>query len=173
MAKVPEMINDSRTYINGNANYYPTSEFEPPELATLTTDVTGVGFSGKMSAPVVGQLDSMEAKMTMRVPVAEAMALSAGEAIEMENYADVQNFDAGANETVHAQMRAAIRGRVKSVNPGKLQRGETTDTELTVEVTYFKADFDGKNACEIDKFGYKAIINGKDLLEDVRKNLGM
>lgn len=173
MPKIPEMINDSRSYVDGNADYYPTTEFELPEIAALTADITGAGLAGKIEAPVVGQIDSMETKMTLRVPTAQAMALSAGKAISVENYADIQNFDSGANEYAHTQMRSVIRGRTKSVNPGTLQRGETTDAEITIETHYLKVEFDGKTACEIDKFGYKAVVNGVDLLADVRSNLGM
>lgn len=173
MNGIPEMINDSRSYIDGNANYYPTTEFELPEISGLTADVTGVGLAGKIDAPVVGQIDSMESKLTMRVPTAQAMALVAGKAISVENYADVQGFNSGANKYEHTQMRTVIRGRTKSVNPGSLQRGETTDAEVTIETHYLKIEFDGKVACEIDKFGYKAMVNGVDLLADVRNNLGM
>lgn len=173
MPKIPEMINDSRTYVNGNADYYPTTEFELGTLSTLTSEVTGVGVAGKIDAPVVGHLDSIEPSLTMRVPTKEAMAFVAGAPIELENYADVQNFDAGTNSYAHSQLRIALRGRIKSLEVGTLQRGDKTDTKITMEAHYVKADYDGTTVCEIDKYGYKAVVNGVDLLADVKQNLGM
>ena len=173
MPKTPEMINDARAYINGSADFYPTTELELPEIESLTADVEGAGLSGKIEAPVEGQIDSMEAKITMRVLTAQGMTLIAGRPITLDVYADIQRFDAGANAYSHSQMRSAMRGRIKSVKPGSLKRGETTDSEFTIEVHYLKIEYDGKTTVEIDKFGYKCVIDGVDLLREVRANIGM
>lgn len=38
---------------------------------------------------------------------------------------------------------------------------------------YYKVEYEGKTIVEIDKYNYKAIINGVDLMAQIRKNIGM
>ena len=49
----------------------------------------------------------------------------------------------------------------------------TADASNTLECHYIKFEVGGKTIVEIDKFGYKAVINGVDIMEAVRRNIGM
>ena len=172
--KVPEAINDMRAYINGsNDDMVGVKELELPDFASLTAEVTGIGLAGKVDAPIEGHFDSMESKLTWQLPTKTATKLIGGKTVSLELYADKQYFDSGADDYVHEQYRVAMRGRVKSHNPGKVKAGEATDSETTVEVHYIKIEIGGENVCEVDKYGYKCVIDGVDLLEVVRKNIGM
>lgn len=171
--KIPEVINDLRVYLDGGTSAISASQIELPELQSLTTDVTGIGIAGKISAPIEGHFDSLEAKITWAVPTETNAKLFGGAAISLEAYADVQGYDGGQSEYTHEQYRVAMRGRIKSHQLGSLQAGNTTDNETTVEVHYLKVELGGKELCEIDKYGYKAVVGGIDMLEQVRANIGM
>ena len=49
----------------------------------------------------------------------------------------------------------------------------TTDSSNTIEVHYIKIEVDGNMIVEIDKYGYKCIINGVDFMATIRRNIGM
>ncbi|HAM04145.1 MULTISPECIES: phage major tail tube protein [unclassified Megasphaera] len=171
--KIPEVINDMRAYIDGADDLIGVNEVELPDLKSLTEDIEGIGVAGKIEAPIAGHFDSLELKMTWQVPTKTSSRLVGGSTLALELYSDIQNWDSGANDYEHEQYRVAVRGRVKSHNPGKFKAGSKTDSETVIECTYFKIEMGGATLCEIDKYGYKAIVNGIDLLQQVRANIGM
>ena len=171
--KVPEGINDVRVYINGSDSAVTASKIELPEIKNLTADVTGIGLAGKIEAPIQGHFDSMECTISWQVPTVDNAQLFGGEAISIEAYADVQGFDGGESRYTHDQFRVAMRGRIKSHKPGSLEAGSTSDAETVIEVHYVKEEMSGKTLAEIDKYGYKCVINGNDIMAPIRANLGM
>jgi len=171
--KVPEVINDVRVYINGSDSAVTASKIELPEIKNLTADVTGIGLAGKIEAPIQGHFDSMECTISWQVPTVDNAQLFGGEAISIEAYADVQGFDGGESQYTHDQFRVAMRGRIKSHKPGSLEAGSTSDAETVIEVHYVKEEMSGKTLAEIDKYGYKCVINGNDIMAPIRANLGM
>lgn len=171
--KVPEVINDVRVYLNGSDNAITASKIELPEIKSLKADVTGIGLAGKIEAPIQGHFDTMECTISWQVPTKDNAQLFGGEVISLEAYADVQAFDGGENKYIHDQFRVALRGRIKSMKSGSLESGSTSDTETVIEVHYIKEDMSGVNLVEIDKYGYKCIINGTDIMAPIRANLGM
>ncbi len=173
--KVPETINDMRAYIDGgkNEDMIGVKEVELPEFSSMTTEVTGIGLAGKVDAPVHGHFEGMETKLTWQLPTKTAATLVGGKTISLELYADKQYFDSGSDAYVHEQYRVAVRGRIKSHKPGSIKAGEPTDSETVIETHYIKIDIGGSTVCEVDKYGYKCVVNGTDYLEAVRRNIGM
>ena len=53
------------------------------------------------------------------------------------------------------------------------ETGSTTDSETELEVSYLNLYLDGKSVMEIDKFNYVCKIGDEDMLETVRKDLGL
>lgn len=170
---IPEVINDMRCYIDGNDDCQSATSVEQPDLSSMTTDVKGIGVAGIISAPIHGHYESLEVKVNWQVPTKTAMRYHGGKPIGLEAYSDVQGFDSGAEEYTHDRYRMVVRGRVKSYSPGSLEAGNTSGSSTTIEAHYYKLEYGGETLVEIDKYGYKAIIGGKDLLAEVRKNIGM
>lgn len=171
--KIPELINDMRAYIDGSDDMISVKTLELPELASPTEDVTGIGVMGTISAPVHGHFDSGEATLTWQVPTKTSTQLVGGAPISLDAYADRQGFDGGENKYEHIQYHVVIKGRVKSHNPGTLEAQKAMESTTTIEYHYLKISLNGEELCEIDKYGYKCVINGVDLMGIVRSNLGM
>lgn len=170
---IPEVINDMRVYLSGSDDMIGCKEFKMPTLSGLTVDVEGIGIAGKVAAPIEGHFDSMEAELTWQLPTKTSTRLVAGKSVSLDAYADLQNFDGGEMEYDHASYHVVVRGRVKSHDPGTIKAGEAMESTTTIEVHYIKISIGGKELCEIDKYGYKAVIDDTDLLEQVRANIGM
>lgn len=47
------------------------------------------------------------------------------------------------------------------------------ESKTTIECHYIKISIGDSELCEIDKFGFKSVVGGVDLLEQVRRNIGM
>lgn len=108
-----------------------------------------------------------------QVPNKMSLGLFGGRPISLETYGDIQGFKSGETEYAHDQLYAAIRGRVKSSKPGTMKAGDAMESETVIEAHYIKIEYEGSIILEIDKYGYKAVIDGVDVLEEIRKNIGM
>ena len=171
--KVPEMLTEARVYWDGEDNMICIANVDLPELSSATTSITGVGLSGEIDAPVHGHFQSMELTLNWRTPHVSGLRIVGGEPVALQIYGDIQNMDGGANAYKHDQIIVTVRGRAKSYAPGSFEAMNTTDSSNTIEVHYIKIEYEGQTITEIDKYGYKCIVNGVDFMEQIRKNIGM
>lgn len=170
---IPEMLNDMRVYLDGADEFIGATSIDLPELSSMTTTVSGIGIAGEIDAPVRGHFGSMEATVHWSVTNKVGNSYVGGAPISLDAYGDNQHFDAGSSAYADKQVHVTIRGRVKSYAAGTWQAGNTADSSTTIEVHYYKLEIDGETVCEVDKYGYKCILNGTDLMADIRTNLGM
>ena len=82
-------------------------------------------------------------------------------------------YDAANGKYKTVPVRLALKALPKSVNLGSFETGSTTDSETELEVSYLNLYVDGKSVMEIDKFNYVCKIGDEDMLETVRKDLGL
>jgi hypothetical protein len=171
--KVPEMLQETRVYWDGEDNMIGVANVDLPELVSSTTSITGVGLSGEVDAPVRGHFGSMELTLNWRTPHKSGLRTAGGNPVSLQIYGSIQNFDSGANDYVDEQIIVAVSGRAKSYAPGTFEAMNTTDSSNTIEVHYIRIEVAGETITEIDKYGYKCLINGVDLMATIRKNIGM
>lgn len=171
--KVPEMLNEARVYWDGEDNMIGIANVDLPEMSSSTTSITGVGFSGELDAPVHGHFGSMELTLNWRTPHVTGLRIVGGQPVALQIYGDVQNMDGGENNYVHDQIIVTVRGRAKSYAPGTFEAMNTTDSSNTIEVHYYKVEYEGETIVEIDKYGYKCVVNGEDFMKKIRSNIGM
>ena len=171
--KVPEMLNEAKVYWDGQDNMIGIANVDLPELASTTTTITGVGIAGEIDAPVHGHFQSMELTLNWRTPHVSGLEIVGGQPVALQIYGDVQNMSSGDNEYDHDQIIVTVRGRAKSYAPGTFEAGNTTDSSNTIEVHYIKIEYEGVIITEIDKYGYKCLVNGIDFMSQICRNIGM
>ncbi len=171
--KIPEVINDCRAYLDGTDDFISVKTVELPNFESPTEDITGIGVAGTISAPVQGHFNSMETAFDWQMPTKTSTKLFGGKEVSIDVYADFQNFDGAENAYVHDQYHVVIRGRVKNHEPGTVEAMKPMNSKTTVETHYIKIELAGETLCEVDKYGYKCVIDGVDLLAEVRANIGM
>ena len=66
-----------------------------------------------------------------------------------------------------------IRGRHEEIDFGNAKAGDDTETTVKTIWSYYKLSIDGQVVIEIDIPGCKEIVNGVDLLEKHRDNIGL
>ena len=64
-------------------------------------------------------------------------------------------------------LRVVEIGRVKSFNPGKVEKGEAMEATITLELTYIMIENDGEEIIAIDKLNGVYRVQGEDMLADV------
>ena len=80
-----------------------------------------------------------------------------------------QRDDTG--ETVPVEV--VLRGRQKEIDLGEAKQGEDTESKIALACTYFKLTMNGSELVEIDTVNLIEKVNGTDMLEAHRQNIGL
>ena len=62
----------------------------------------------------------------------------------------------------------SVRGILKQFSPGTMKSGGRMDSSVTLGLSYYKIVLGSKTMLEIDRLNGVYIINGKDVLKEVR-----
>lgn len=164
--------------INFNA-YDETGEFlgvtsvDLPELESMTETTSGAGIAGEVESPLLGHYGSLVTTFKWRSITLAAMKLSQQRAHLVDLRGSQQVYDAAMGIYQTMPVRATMKIVPKNVSLGTFEPNATTDTEQEFEVLYLKLRVDKRVAVEIDKYNFKAVINGYDALASVRSDLGL
>ncbi len=169
---VPERLINFRVYNNG-ADLLGIANVDLPELAAMTDTVSGAGIAGEVESPILGHFGSMTSTFTWRTIEEKAIDLAAQKSHMIEVRGSQQVYDASTGTYQTKAVRATMQVVPKNISLGSFAVGSTTDTETEFEVLYIKLYIAGKAILEIDKFNYKCVINGTDLLAGVKVDLGV
>ena len=165
---IPEKINDANIYLAGDKMIGTTAELELPEVKMKTSTVEGMGISGEIDSPTIGQFESMEQTINFNTLYSSAMdMLSPLKTVELTIRAAQQVYDKEGGYTFKG-LRVVERGRVKNFKPGKVKKSETMDASITIELTYILIEVDGSVMLEIDKLHGVYKTNDTDMLAEVR-----
>ena len=144
-----------------------------PELEALTETTSGAGIAGEIESPLLGHYGSMTTTFKWRSLTQAAMTLSQQRAHLVDLRGSQQVYDAASGIMKSMPIRATMKIIPKTVSLGTLEPNAATDTEQEFEVLYLKLRVDKRVAIEIDKYNFKAVINGYDALASVRSDLGL
>lgn len=165
-----ESVNQFRVYKNGNVLIGITGEVPLPALKGITTTIEGPGILGQIESACIGHYEGMEFPITFR---------SINNTVEFFNPFENQEICIrGAlqctdpNAKIHFKgFRVVIRGKTTNIEPGKLKQTEGMDSVINIQATYYKIEVDGKTIIELDKWNSVFVVDGQDIMADVRKLL--
>lgn len=165
---IPEKINDYNVYLDGDKMIGVAASATLPEVNMKTSTVAGVGVNGELDSPTIGQFESMEQEIQFNTLYSSAM--------DMLNPLSVVNLTFRAAQQVYDKtggysfkgLRVVEMGRVKKMNPGKIEKGEAMEATVTMELTYLLIEVDGEQLVEIDKLNGVYKVKGVDMLAGVR-----
>lgn len=70
-------------------------------------------------------------------------------------------------------VEVVVRGRHEEIDMGEAKPGEDTEHKITTACTYYKLTVDGEELIEIDTMAMIFVVDGKDLMEEHRRNIGL
>lgn len=167
---VPEKVNDYNAYLDGDVMIGVASSVTIPAIKMKTSTVSGLGISGELDSPTIGQFESMEQEIQFNTLYSSA--------IDMLNPLSNVNLTLRAAQQVYDKtggynfkgLRIVEMGRVKTFEPGKVEKGEAMEAKVVLELTYIMIEVDGTQLLEVDKLNGIYKVNGNDMLAEV-KNL--
>lgn len=167
--KIPQVINRFNMYKNGSKLVGVSGEVSLPEITHLTDTIEGAGTGGNLEIPVIGLLDTMDMEIPYVTLSKEAFAMiDPGESTDLMLSGAIQCMDSGTGKVGYSQFSVAVRGLVKAFSPGSAKAGAKMESKVTLSLSYYKIVIDGTTMLEIDKLNGVYIVNGKDVLKEVR-----
>ncbi len=153
-------------------NWLGVVDVETPNFEALTETIKGAGILGEANTPVIGHFGSQTVKLNWRTLTPEAAKLAKPKVHSLDFRGNQQIFDP-LNGYINQEVVVKTRCVPVNFNPIKLGVGVSTETSNEFEAHYIKIMIDGKTYIEYDKFNYVYIVDGVDVMEEVRKNLGL
>ena len=167
----PEVINYFNVYNGGNKLMGITGEISLAELKAKTATVSGAGILGEYNTAVIGMFENIQPEIPFRMINQEFFDLmNASKQAEIVMRASIQNVNKSSGGALSTQgMRVVFRGRPTNFKMGQLKQADLMNASVTLELTYVLLEMGGEKKLELDKLNEIYIVNGKDLLAEVRK----
>jgi len=139
-----------------------------PSISRVAFDMNGAGVMGTVSVPVTGQFEAMELSINTRGFSGEAGRLMAlGEQrLELLFSQDSHSVQKGI---VPEGCKIYATGTFMKQESGSVVPGEASDGSVSFSVYRYEVYVAGKEVILIDQFKFIYRVNGKDLMEAVRK----
>lgn len=168
---VPELINAYNVYLGGKL-LGVSGECELPELEALTETIEAAGVLGEIEAPATGHFGSAKVKIPFAILHEDVFKLmDTTSALELTLRGSEQFQDQKTGNVKDVPVKIVVRGKATTNTLGTLSKGKKGEPEIEIEAFYIKVDVNGSTVMELDKLNFVYIINGKDLMATIRKNV--
>ena len=165
---LPKVIKDGILSIEGNGFAGVIQNIELPKLAAKMEDYRAGGMNGSVELEL--GLEKMELSFEAPEQTKEILRLFGVCGVAGTRY----RFNASAESEADCSsygIEIQMTGRLKEIELGSFKPGDLTTTKYTVALATFKYAVDGRVLFDIDLINNIQIIDGKDKLEQRRKNL--
>jgi len=164
--RTPEKISDVNVFIDGVGHLGVVEEVKLPEVKQKLESVVVGGVERDIQT---GIFEKMEAEITLTEysPIVyAAMAANMKKGLPVVFICKANIVQGGTKKGVVA----TIAGDV-TVTDNSLKGGETAKRTIKVSVRKYALEIDGKQGVLIDVDNLVAVLDGVDVLEELRKNL--
>lgn len=168
---LPKKLKLMNLYVEGSSYLGQVGEVTLPKLGRKFEDWRG-NLNGNVKYDL-GLADDIN-EMTWKLGGVDKAVLSQFGAASMTAFGlrfagSYQRDDTGELDAVEV----VVRGRHEEIDMGNSKSGDDTETTVKTIWTYYKLSINGEVVIEIDILGMKEVVNGVDLLEKHRNNIGL
>ncbi|MFC3902567.1 hypothetical protein SAMN05421749_103324 [Acinetobacter marinus] len=169
MATAQDIRKNFNLIVDGKGYAGSTDEFNLPELSLQTEEYR----AGGMDAPIdiTMGMEKLVADFTLHSHSRDVLSLFGirqSASVAFTVYESMESYDGTITQVVHN-----MRGKIVKINQGAAKAGEAAKDKYDLSLDYYKQTIGGSTVHEIDVINMVRIINGTDVLADVRSALGM
>ena len=170
---IPEVLNHYNVYNDAAKKLIGISgEIELGDLEAITDTIEGAGVLGESEDPVTGQFSSLKIKIPFSVLYEDLFSLmNTTKPPQLTLRASMQCMDPTTGETGYYPVKIVVRGKASKTGLGKVTKGKKGEPEIELEILYIKIMVNSKTTLELDKLNFKFVLNGKDMLAKIRKQV--
>lgn len=166
------IIRDANVYHNGQSTHGFAKEIALPEINPTKSDYSALGMIG--TSKVFKGFDAMEMSIKWSAPEDNIITSSMNPFSNVDLMIRASREVSDATGVVDQQPVAYyVKGSPAGGTFGTLKQKEDNELETKIDITYFKMVQNGKVLFELDIENNIYIVDGVDLLQDYRNNLGL
>lgn len=167
---IPEKVVNFNVYDKGEKLVGLSSEVTLPNLENMTETVSGAGIMGEYDSPTIGHFGAISVDITFRTIYEKNFSLldPRGKTLILRGS---QQFNDSNKGLINRALKITMRGFPKGIDLGKMGIGTPTDTKIPLELTYIKIEEDNKILLEVDKINFIYIINGEDIMKELKNQI--
>lgn len=165
-------INAYNAYLSGSKLIGLADEVTLPDFEAMTETLSGAGLLGEIDEPLLGHFKSIEMEIPFRTLNDDIFKLANAQSnVNVTLRMSTQTLNESDMKTDFIPSRVVIKGKNKSFSGGKVKQGNGTGSSIKIEVMYILIEVNGKSKFELDKINFVYKVDGKDLLDKVRKQV--
>lgn len=168
---IPEKVVNFNIYDGREKLVGVSGEITLPNLEAMTEVISGAGIAGEYESPTPGHFRSISIEIPFRVVYDQSFKLMEPRGQTITLRASQQSYDVAGGEIQHRGLKITLKVMPKGLDMGRLTVGGQTDTRNRLEVLYIKVVENGVKLLEIDKANFIYVVNGVDVLADVRDQI--
>lgn len=170
---IPELVHSYNVYDDRAKKLIGISgEVDLGELKAMTDTVEVAGVLGEYDAPATGQFSSIKIKIPFAVLYDQPFdLLDTTEPPQLTLRGSMQGINQEGTKVDAYGVKIVVRGRVTSMNLGKMVKAKKGEPEIEMEVFYIKIMIDGEETLELDKLNFRFVLKGKDLMAKIRSQI--
>lgn len=168
---IPEKVVNYNIYLGNDKLIGIKADVTLPKLEQMSTTISGAGIAGEYESAVPGHFGKMEMDITFNTVSGESSQLLIPGSKSLVLRASQQSYDIAGGQMNFRALKISLKVLSKGVDLGKLSPGKQTETKNTFEVLYIKVEENGETLIELDKLNFIFIVNGVDVLADIRKQI--
>lgn len=167
---LPTVTNTFNVYNKGNALIGLSGEVTLPDFSAMTEEMSGSGLLGTINETIMGHFDSQELTIPFQNLDTDIFSMAdPTEVVDLNLRASQQTMDKGKGTAGYRGFRMAVRGKLKSFEPGVLKQAGLMNSSIKLELLYILIEIDGEVKMELDKLNSVYRVNGKDIMEEMKK----
>lgn len=171
MAITVNRLTNANIYVDGINYLGKAEEVSLPDLKVKMAEHKALGMAGAFELP--SGFDKMEAKIKWNAFYPDALRKFANPftAIDFQVRGNLETW-AGGNRAAQAPVVVFIVGTPKNFPAGNFKQHDNVELESMVNITYMRVEIDGAPVMEIDVMANIYKVDGEDVLDIYRANIG-
>ncbi|AOE85836.1 phage major tail tube protein [Pseudomonas sp. TCU-HL1] len=169
---LPKKLKHMNLFNDGNSYMGVAKTVTLPKLARKLEAWRGAGMDGPVKADLGMSDDGIQLEWTLGgwdlLPLRQ-FGITSASGVQLRWAGSVQRDDTAQVSAVEI----VVRGRHEEIDFGDAEPGEDTEHKITTTCSYYKLVVDGRTEIEIDLLNFTLIVDGRDLLAEHRRAIGL
>lgn len=166
---IPEKVVNYNVYDDTEKLIGISGEVTLPNLEAMTETISGAGILGEFDSVNPGHFGALTIELAFRTLFQKSFSLMRYRGRSLVLRAAQQSYDVSKGTISHRGLKITVKYSPKGLDLGKLAVGAATESKNTLEVMYIKVEENGRAMLELDKLNFVYIVDGEDLLQNIKK----
>lgn len=165
---IPERVVNYNVYDDTDKLVGVSGEITLPNFEAMTETISGAGIAGEYESAIPGHFSSQTIEIPFRTLMEKSFSLFKNTGRSLVLRAAQQSYDVAEGKSRNRPLKITIKYQSKGLNLGALSVGGATESTNVLEVLYIKIEENGRTMLEYDKLNFVFIVDGEDILGEIR-----